>query len=430
MFYYIITIGCYMNQADSERVSSFLEANNYQLVSDWEQADIVLLLTCGIRQAAEDRAYGLVNQIAKHNPKAKIVLSGCLAKRQDVMTRLKHQVDLFMPINELPNLFKLLNKTKKINLLDKEDLRKIHGEKYLGIIPKHESSFRAYVPIGNGCNNFCSYCVVPYARGREVYRSAIDIVKEVKDLINNRDYKEIVLIAQNVNSYQSGTIDFPILLLKLIKIKGDFLIRFSSSHPKDLSDELIKVIASSEKMANHLHIALQSGDDEILKAMNRKYNAAHFAKLVAKIRQARPGIAVTTDVIVGFPGETKKQFNNTLKIFKKLDFEMAYISQYSPRPGTVAWEMKDNVNKEEKKRREIELDLILKEGALKANQRYLDKELKVLVEGKNKRGIYHGKSSSFKDVKLVNATEDQVGEFHLVKITSAKNFSLVGEIIN
>lgn len=429
MYYYIITIGCYMNQADSERVSSFLESNKYQLSSSWEQADIVILLTCGIRQAAEDRAYGLVNQIAKRNPKTKIILSGCLAKRKDVKERLKHQVDLFMPINELPNLFKLLKKAKDINLLDKEDLRKIQGEKYLGIIPKHESSFRAYVPIGNGCNNFCSYCVVPYARGREVYRSAADIVKEVKDLINNKDYKEIVLIAQNVNSYQSGVINFPKLLLKLIKIKGDFLIRFSSSHPKDLSDELIKVIASSEKMANHLHIALQSGDDEILKLMNRKYNAKHFAKLVAKIRKARPGIAVTTDVIVGFPGETRAQFKNTLKMFKELNFEMAYISQYSRRPGTVAWELKDSVSLTEKKRREKELDQILKEGALEANQAYLNKELKVLVEGKNKRGVYHGKSSSFKDVKLLNASDDEIGKFHQVKITDVRNFSLIGKIV-
>lgn len=429
MGYYIITIGCYMNQADSERVASFLEDNGCQQTATWEIADIVILLTCGIRQAAEDRAYGLVNQIVKRNPKAKIILSGCLAKRKDVKLRLGKQVSLFMSINELPNLFKLLSKTKKVNLSDEEDLRKNKGDKYLSIIPKHESLFRAYVPIGNGCNNFCSYCVVPYARGREVYRSATDIIREVKDLIINRDYKEIVLIAQNVNSYQSGTIDFPKLLLKLIRIKGDFLIRFFSSHPKDLSDELIRVIASSDKMANHLHIALQSGDDSILKAMNRKYTVKHFSRLIEKIRDARPGIAVTTDVIVGFPGETRAQFKKTLKIFKELTFEMAYISQYSRRPGTLAWSMDDNISLAEKKRRELELDCVLKIGALKVNQQYLNKELRVLVERKDRQGHYHGRTSSFKDVKLLDATEVHLGKFAMVKIKAIKNFSLIGEIV-
>lgn len=428
--YHIITIGCYMNQADSERVSTFLESKAYLSTLSWQEADLVVLLTCGIRQAAEDRAYGLVNQIAKQNPQAQIILSGCLAKREDVKKRLKHQVSLFMPITDLPNLFDLLNSPQEIRLIDSEELREMQGEKYLSIVPKHESIFSAYVPIGNGCNNFCSYCVVPHARGREVYRPAVEIITEVRSLIEERGYKEINLIAQNVNSYESKGINFPKLLKSLIAIEGDFLIRFSSSHPKDLSDELIELIASSEKMANHLHLALQSGDDEILKAMNRKYSAAHFANLVKKIRQTRPGIAISTDVIVGFPGETKEQFSNTLKMFQELSFEMAYISQYSPRPETAAWNLQDDVSPAEKKRREMELDKVLKAGALKANESYLNKELRVLVAGKNSRGVYHGRSSSFKDVKLSNGSLDHLGKFVLVKITSVKNFSLAGDIIN
>lgn len=341
--YYIITIGCHMNQADSERIESFLSENKYQALDNYIKADLVILTTCGIRQAAEDRVYGLVNQIRKTNPRVKIVITGCLANREDVQKRLKGKVDLFMPINELPNLLVLLNNINHQSSNSQTELRRLSGEKYLGITPKYYSSFTAYVPIGNGCNNFCSYCVVPYARGREVYRTTSDIIKEVESLLA-KGYKEIVLIAQNVNSYRSGRTDFPLLLKKIASLPGNFWLRFFSSHPKDLSDELIRVMSASDKICHHLHLAVQSGDNDILQAMNRRYTAEHFISLIEKIRQAKPGIAISTDVIVGFPGETKKQFQNTAKLFKKLKFDMAYISQYSPRPGTVAWKMKDNVS--------------------------------------------------------------------------------------
>ena len=262
-YYHLITIGCAMNKADSERVANFLETNNYQAKSDWLEADIIILTTCGIRQSAEDRVYGLVNQIRKTNQKAAVVITGCLSKRKDVMRRLIGQVDLFMPINELPNLFELLKSAKPETVLKLDQIREISGEKYLSIIPKHESEYTACVPIGSGCNNFCSYCVVPYARGREVYRSADEIISEVKSLIK-KGYKEIILLAQNVNSYKSDKYNFPKLLIELNKIPGHFWIRFISSHPKDLSDELIAAIGSCEKVASHLHIAVQSGDNKIL----------------------------------------------------------------------------------------------------------------------------------------------------------------------
>lgn len=429
MKYHIITIGCYMNQADSERIAAFLEKYNYQVSNNWLDVNLFILTTCGIRQSAEDRVYGLINRIKKINSKAKIVVTGCLSKREDVKKRLKHQVDLFMPINELPNMLKLLDKSSKVGLLNEDKLRVLSGEKYLGIIPKRQSIFSAYLPIGNGCNNFCSYCVVPYARGREVYRSSQDIEKEVKSLVAS-GYKEIILIAQNVNSYRSGSVSFSKLLDRLGKIKGNFWIRFSSSHPKDLSDELIQIISKNTKICNHLHLALQSGDDQILEAMNRKYNAQHFCHLIDQIRAARPGISITTDVIVGFPGETKKQFNNTLKIFKKLAFEMAYISLYSPRPGTVSWNMKDSVSLEEKKKRSKALELVLKKSALMANQKYLNQIIVVLVEGINKKGYYFGKTSSFKDVQFKGVNEDIIGTFVNVKIEQVKNFSLAGKLVS
>lgn len=431
MKYHIITIGCQMNQADSERIANFVESHGYKYLDSWLGANLVVLTTCGVRQSAEDRAYGLVNQIRKQSPMAQIVITGCLAKRKDVQNRLSSQVNLFMPINELPNIFSLLKKSLAKNLLSVEDVRELNGEKYLTITPKYQSSFSAYLPIGNGCNNFCSYCVVPYARGREVYRPASDIIKEAKDLLK-KGYKEIILIAQNVNSYKSRATDFPKLLKKLANLKGDFWLRFSSSHPKDLSDELIKVMATSDKICHHLHVAVQSGDDKILKAMNRKYTARHFSNLIKKIRKAKPGIAITTDVIVGFPGETKVQFKNTVKLFTDLQFEMAYISRYSPRPGTASWKMKDNVSREENKNRELELDLILKNGSLAANKKYLNETVVVLVEGKNKKGKYYGNTSTFKNVQFKSTSkikeEEIIGSFRQVKITAARNFSLEGEL--
>lgn len=432
MHYYILTLGCQMNKADSERIASFLDDNNYIKQDDWPQADLIILTTCGIRQSAEDRVYGLVGRMRKLNPKATIVITGCLAKRKDVQKRLAGKVDLFMPINELPNLLALLHNCRPDNLLSSDELRKISGEKYLTIQPKYESNFSAYVPIGNGCNNFCSYCVVPYARGPEVYRPASDIVSEVKALIK-RGYKEIILIAQNVNSYQSKQTNFPKLLSALASLPGDFWLRFSSSHPKDLSDELINVLASSDKICHHLHVALQSGDDDILKAMNRKYTAAHFCSLIEQIRQAKPGIIITTDVIVGFPGETKKQFLNTVKLIKEMNFDMAFISIYSPRPGTVSWNMKDNVSREEKKRREKVLLDILAVNSQNINDSYLDKEIIVLAEGINKRGKYYGKTSGFKTIKFIVPTEirleDIIGNFVKVKINKIVSNNLEGEFV-
>ena len=430
-YYHLITIGCAMNKADSERVSTFLEKNNYQEKSEWIDADLIILTTCGVRQSAEDRAYGLVNQIRKVNKKAAVVITGCLAKRKDVMRRLIGKVDLFMPINELPNIFELLKLAKPEKVLNLDEVREFGGEKYLAITPKYESEYTAYVPIGNGCNNFCSYCVVPYARGREVYRDAEEIIYEVNTLIA-KGYKEIILIAQNVNSYQSGKYNFPKLLIKLTKISGNFWIRFSSSHPKDMSDELIEVIGSSDKIANHLHLAVQSGDNKMLVAMNRNYTVEHYVNLITKVRAVKPGISITTDVIVGFPGETKKQFAASAKLFRDLKFEMAYICQYSPRPGTVSWNMSDNISHEEKKSRDKILTTILAKTSLLANKKYLGKEVEVLVDGINARGKFYGKTSSSKTVlisdKNKHKLEEVLGHFVKVKITKNQNFGLEGEL--
>jgi len=430
-YYHLITIGCAMNKADSERVANFLETNNYEEKTEWTEADIIILTTCGIRQSAEDRVYGLVNQIRKTNQKAAVVITGCLSKRKDVMRRLIGQVDLFMPINELPNMFELLKTAKPEQVLSLDKIRELGGEKYLSIIPKYDSEYTACVPIGNGCNNFCSYCVVPYARGREVYRNAEEIIAEIKSLIK-KGYKEIILIAQNVNSYKSDDYNFPKLLIELNKIPGHFWIRFTSSHPKDVSDELINAIGSCEKVANHLHLAVQSGDNKMLELMNRKYTVEHYRDLITKVRKVKPGISITTDLIVGFPGETKKQFNASVKLFKDLKFEMGYVSEYSPRPGTVSWNMKDNVSREEKKERNKIITDILKETSLEANKNLVGQEFEVLVDGVKKNGKFYGKTSSSKNVMFAASDkkpEELVGHFVKVKISKGMTFGLEGKLV-
>ncbi len=430
--YHIITIGCQMNKVDSERLAAFLESEGYKAVPDFKRAGVVIINTCGIRQMAEDRVYGLVNQIKKFNPGSKVVIAGCLSKRTDVKKRLDGRVDVFLPISEMLRLPELLGGEEFKPLFSLDEVRLEKGEKYLDIKPKHESRFTAYIPIGNGCNNFCSYCVVPYARGREVYRSAADILKEARSLIK-QGYKEIVLIAQNVNSYHDAKMKFPELLEKIIKIPGKFWIRFSSSHPKDMSDDLIRAIGSSPKVCPHLHLAVQSGDDKVLKAMNRGYTSKHYQNLIKKVRAVKPGIAITTDVIVGFAGETKAQFLNTVRLFKAVNFDLAYIAQYSPRPGTVSYNsMKDNVSPAEKKRRAEAINDILKVTAAKNNQSHLGEIMEVLVEGKNKRGKYYGKTGSYQTV-LINAAKKQgdslIGNFVKVKIDKALAFGLEGKLV-
>jgi tRNA-2-methylthio-N6-dimethylallyladenosine synthase len=430
--YQIITIGCQMNKVDSERLAAFLESHGFKLEPSLKKAGTIIINTCGVRQMAEDRVYGLVNQLRKDNPLSKIVIAGCLSRREDVQKRLTGRADIFLPINEMLQLPELLAGEELEPKFSLDAVRLKQGEKYLDILPKHEKTFTAYVPLGNGCNNFCSYCVVPYARGREVYRPAKEVIKEIKDLLA-KNYKELVLIAQNVNSYRDRNYDFPKLLADIIKLPGKFWIRFSSSHPKDMSDALIKVIASSDKVCSHLHLAVQSGDDEILKAMNRKYTAKQYIDLIKKVRVAKPGVAITTDVIVGFPGETKAQFNNTVKLFKTIKFDLAYIAQYSPRPGTVSAKMTDDVPPNEKKRRAKALDNLLRVTALENNQVYLNKVIKVLIEGINKRAKYYGKASSYQTVLIrtnKKISKKLIGQFVKVKITEARAFGLEGEYEN
>lgn len=413
-----------MNKSDSERIAGYLEDNGYKQANNRKNAKVVIINTCGIRQSAEDRVCGLISMIKKENSKAIIVLTGCLSKRIDVQKKFLKKVDIWLCIEEIYKLIFKLNKFYNNYCSSKNN--KLKNKNYLKIKPKHNSSFSAFVPIGNGCNNFCSYCVVPYARGREKYRLAADILKEVKELIC-RGYKEIILIAQNVNSYKSGNINFVKLLQMINEIKGEFWIRFLTSHPKDMNDKLIKAIAECDKVCKHIHLPAQSGDSNILAKMNRKYNISHYKKLINKIKRFMPQASITTDIIVGFPGETKAQFINTKKLFREMKFDMAYISKYSPRPGTVAEKLKDNVKRSEKKVREEELMKILRKTAFDNNKKYKNKIFRILVESRNKNGEWIGRTETNKKVKFISDNnKNLIGEFRIVKIENTQDFGLKG----
>lgn len=462
--YHIKTFGCQMNISDSERIASFLEQHDFALAKKIEEADLVVFNTCGIRQAAENRAYSMIHNLkAKssddsvgaptshrgYKPKA-IIMTGCLAHRKDVQHRMKKFVDLFTEIKDFPQaisgiLYTVSSINSKIQntkykILNTKNISNKETIDYLSIKPNYANNFQAYVPIMTGCNNFCSYCVVPYARGREVSRPASEIEKEIRELVK-KGYKQITLLGQNVNSYRGklsverGTkikeLNFSGLLKRLDKIPGKFWINFVSSHPKDFSDELIETIAKCKKVCEWVHLPIQAGNDKILEKMNRRYTQAHYLKLIKKIRAAfkkhKPNspYSLSSDIIVGFPGETKKQFLDSAEVMRKAKFDMVFFGLFSPRPGTKAFAMKDNVSQKEKMRREKFLNVILKKTAFANNKKYVGKTVEVLIE-KQENDFYFGKTRTMKNVKIHSNRKKMVGKIVKVKITKANIWNLGG----
>jgi tRNA-2-methylthio-N6-dimethylallyladenosine synthase len=385
-----------MNFSDSERIATFFEENSFQLTDKIDQADLVIFNTCGVRQMAEDRVYGQVHNVFKKNPEKIIIITGCLVHRKDFRKRLENKADLFVSIKDFPKTLNLLKTNKKAkniffhslenerknkNNTPSEKTQKItsndyyyitlyssgnekdNSNEYLKINPKYERKDSALVPIMTGCNNFCSYCIVPFARGREWSRPFKEIEKEISELNNpnkntyGRRYERryVTLLGQNVNSFKDGKTTFPVLLNTLAQKFPRITFNFLTSHPKDYSDELIEVIAKNPNISREIHLPIQSGSDKILKAMNRPYTQKHYLNLIKKTQEKIPEVKFSTDVIVGFPDETEKDFQETVKVFQKIPFFEAYINKYSPRPGTASFKLEDNVPWEEKKRREKEL---------------------------------------------------------------------------
>ncbi|MDD5589579.1 MAG: MiaB/RimO family radical SAM methylthiotransferase [Candidatus Portnoybacteria bacterium] len=393
MKYHIITYGCQMNHSDSEKIAGVLESRGYKPAKSEAEADLLVLNSCSVRAAAVHRIYSKINK----NQEKKIILAGCVVEKDK--QALKEKVSEIW-----------------------------HPDSYFSCTPLIKNTATAYVPIMTGCNNFCAYCVVPYTRGRERSRKAEKIITETKNLIE-KGYKEIVLLGQNVNSYVDEKINFPALLRKVNKIEGDFNFSFLTSHPKDMSDELIETIAKCEKLSSYIHLPVQAGDNQVLKNMNRRYTVGHYKKLIKnvrasfkKYRPSFPPLAVSTDIIVGFPGETKKQFQKTAKLMREMKFDMVYLAQYSPRPGTVASKMKDDVPQSEKKRRWDVLNEILKKTALAANKKYIGKIVEAIAQNESS-----GRTFTIKNLKFTSDKKTQPGNIIKIKIEKATSWGLSGK---
>lgn len=421
-----------MNYSDAERLATVLKKIGYQETTDENKADLIGIVACSVRQAAVDRIYGKLRnwQIVKEKRPLITLLSGCVLERDQ--KKLKDKFDLFIDIKNLHNLA--------------EDLKKIAPEEkmalpdFFEIKPDYQSTYRAFVPIMTGCNKFCSYCAVPYTRGREISRPSAEILKEIKELLDN-GYKEIVLLGQNVNSYGKDLIKqgkkeitFPELLLKIDSLANHFWLKFLTSHPYDMSDQLIDVMAKSKNLNHYLHLPVQSGSNKILKKMNRHYTVAHYKSLIKKIRKAVPDIAISTDVIVGFCGETEKDFEATKKLVKEMNYNMAYMGQYSSRAGTIAAKLyEDDIPKKIKKARWDILNTQMSKQSLTFNKNLLGKTHEALIDIVKKDGkqyINIGKLDNYLAVHIKTNQALKVGEFYKVKISKANFWGIEAELIS
>ena len=430
---FVETFGCQQNEADSENLLGLASKAGYLPVSTPDEADLILVNTCAIREHAEKRALSYIGQ-TKHRKNAKkdvmIGVTGCMMAEPHRVEELRRRypyVDFTLDpasLHELPRAILAREREKKRQFLRGDDAPRVVE----GIPVLRKKSHRAFVSIMYGCNNFCSYCIVPYVRGRERSRKSEEIVREVETLVEG-GCRDVTLLGQNVNSYR-GEMDFPTLLRRLDAIEGDFILRFMTSHPKDASDELIDVIAKSKHIEPHFHLPVQSGSDRILKAMNRHYDRARYLSIVKKLREKIPDIVLTTDIIVGFPGETEEDFEKTLSLLREVSYDMVFSFIYSPREGTPAARMENAVPEEVQGERFRRMLLLQDEIAEKRAKPYLQKTVRVLVDAvsKEKEGIYSGRTDGGKLVHF-SATEKDIGEFRTVKILRADPYALHGEIV-
>ena len=435
-FAYVRSFGCQLNVSDGEKIKGLLKKAGYDFTDDEHEADIIILNTCAVRESAEDRVFGIIGSMKKlkeENPSLIIGISGCMTAQEHVAEKIKKsypQVDFVMgtsAINSLPSLLLECLKGKKFSadISEYDDFSEQTEQ-------VRESTFKASVPIMFGCNNFCTYCIVPYVRGRERSRLPEDIINEVKNLVDS-GYKEIMLLGQNVNSYGKDLkngISFPELLRELNKINGDFIIRFMSSHPKDASHELIDAIFECDKVANHLHLPVQSGSNTVLDRMNRRYTVEKYLETVEYIRKKSPDFSLTTDLIVGFPNETDDEFNSTLDLIKKVKYDNIYSFIYSRRTGTKASEIIDTISETVKGKRMRELLEVQREISTENYKRFIGRKMRVLVDSvsKKREGYVTGKSDEFIIVEF-KGDKSLIGQFVETEITDAMNWAVTGKMI-
>ena len=436
--YYIETFGCQQNEADSERLSGMAEEMGYTETDKTEEADLIIVNTCAVREHAEKRALSITGQykhLKEKNPELIIAIGGCMVSQEKNKERIKHSYPYvsFIFGTSMLYRFPVLLKTyikehRRRFYLDTSDAGNIAE----GLPVKRRNDKKAWVSIMYGCNNFCTYCIVPYVRGRERSRLPKDIINEVKGLIAS-GVKEITLLGQNVNSYGVGLdepYDFPRLLSEICALDGDFSVHFMTSHPKDATKALIDVMAENPKAAKHFHLPLQSGSDRVLAKMNRRYTWAQYKKTLDYMRKKMPDITVTSDIIVGFPGETDEEFSETLSAVKEAQYDQIFTFLYSPRHGTPAAEMEEQISEETKAERMKALLDAQNEIMLARNKALIGKTFPVLCEGVSKynKETYAGRTEGGKLVHFY-ADEATVGKTVHVRITDAETFSLFGEII-
>ena len=427
--YYIKTFGCQMNEHDSEIIAGMLELEGYSEAISQEEAEVFIINTCSVRDNADKSFFGTLGQLKKYKtPDApRIICVGwCMMQQPHILQQVNKRypwVDVIFGTHNIHQLPDLIEKAKQ-NTKTLIDVWEASEETVEGLPAKRLHPYKALVNVTFGCNNYCTYCIVPYTRGRERSRGHDEIINEIRELAE-KGVREVMLLGQNVNSYQP---DFTGLIYSISEIDGIERIRFMTSHPKDISDDLIKAFGELDKLSNYIHLPIQSGSNAVLKAMNRKYTKDDYKSLVSKLRNVAPNIAISTDIIVGFPGESEEDFQETLDLVEDIGFDSAFTFLYSIRKGTPAENYENQIPEHIKHERFNRLIEVVNNSAKGKNAAYIGSIQNVLVEGlsKKKSGIYQGRTESFKLVNFI-ASDKEVGTIIPLEIVEANTFSLKGK---
>ena len=431
--YCITTFGCRLNENDSEKIAGITEKLGFEKTENPEDADLVIFNTCCVRENAEERLFGKLGELKKQKEEKGtiIAIGGCMMQEQHVLDKIKQSynyTDIVFGTHTLQrfedDLKKVLKERKKIR-----DVINVDGEVYEDLPIVRDNPFKASVTIMYGCNNFCTYCIVPYVRGRERSRKPDKIIEEVKELAIN-GYKEVTLLGQNVNSYNGGNgYNFAKLLNDVCKIEGIEIVRFISPHPKDFTDDVIEAIKNNPKIERIIHLPLQAGSTKVLKKMNRKYTKEEYLALVQKMKEKLPDVVFSTDIIVGFPGETEEDFEDTLDVVKKVNYEQIFMFIYSRRKGTIADKMEEQIPEEVKHKRFNRLKELFDSRVSENNKKYIGTTQKILVDGtsKNNEQTLTGRTMTNKVVNF-EGSKDLVGKIINIKITEEHKWYLKGEV--
>ena len=429
---YIETYGCQMNLADSEIVLGIMKKHGYSLTDDISKADVILVNTCSVREHAEQRVIGRLSSFLrykKRKPDLVIGVLGCMAERlKKRLIEEENLADIVVGPDEYRKLPQLVSDAFAGHKGIAVKLSKV--ETYDDITPLRTEGISAWITVMRGCDKFCTFCVVPFTRGRERSRPLDSIVKEV-EMLSSQGYREVTLLGQNVNSYRDGNYDFADLLSAVARVDRNMRIRFTTSHPKDMSDKLIQTIAEHPNICNYIHLPVQSGSDRILELMNRTYDRKHYLELVRKIRETIPGVSLSTDIIAGFPTETEEDHKMTLSLLEEVRFDGAFMFKYSPREGTKAYAMGDDVPDEVKVRRLTEIIELQQKISYEINQELIGKEVEVLVEGESKRSSeqWMGRTDTNKVVIFPKHEGVKPGDYVIVRINKANSATLFGDIV-